>query len=317
MFNIFNLHGCGIIHHMTLIQTIIFSIIEAVTEFLPVSSTAHLLLTEKLLPVADPDLFANFSVVIQLGAIAAVIFLFFSSVWANKQTWLKLILAVLPTAVLGFLLADVVDAYMSDASVWTGVMLIVFGVIFSLLDWYWTRGQKEVEVTDEELTTGWVKEVEKTPWYKMLGVGLGQSLALLPGVSRSGASIYTARALGFSKVAATALSFIVGVAVIAGASGLSVVKHRDEFLTLNPECPCCSPAPGMLGCCDCAAWTAAHSGWHSPLAISLIGIIVTFAISFFLAKPLLKFLATKPFWYFGVWRVIVGLVWLFLFWPGK
>lgn len=302
---------------MTLIQTFIFAIIEAITEFLPVSSTAHLLLAEKLLPVADVELFTNFSVIVQLGAIAAVVFLFFASVWANKQTWLKLILAVLPTAILGFLLKDVVDAYMSDASAWTGVMLIVFGVVFSLLDWYWTRGQKEVEVTDEELTTSWVKEVEKMSWYKMLGVGLGQSLALLPGVSRSGASIYTARVLGFSKVAATALSFIIGVAVIAGASGLSVVKHWDEFLTLHPECPCCSPAPGMLGCCDCAAWETAHSGWQAPLAINLVGVIVTFAIAFFLAKPLLKLLATKPFWYFGIWRVIVGAVWLFLFWPGK
>ncbi len=266
---------------MSWLHTIIFSIIEAVTEFLPVSSTAHLLLAEKLFPVSDHAFFADFTVIIQLAAIVAVIILFWRPVAANIKTWPKLLLAVVPTAVIGLLLKDVTDAYLSDASIWTGVMLIIFGGFFTYLDWRWTKDKKPASITDQELTTTWVKEVQAAPWYKMFAIGLGQSLALIPGVSRSGASIYTARALGFSKVAATALSFIVGVAVIGGAAGLTTVKNIPVLT--NPQV--------------------------------IIALVITFAVSMLIIKPLLRLLATKPFWSFGLWRLAVGIIWLFLFWP--
>jgi len=306
---------------MNWLQIVIFSIVEGLTEFLPVSSTAHLLLAEKMLPAINSSFFAQFCVIIQLAAIVAVIILFWRPVWQNRQTWLKLILAIIPTAILGFLLKDFIDAHLSDASIWTGIMLISFGLLFSFLDWYWTRHEKTVTISNAQLTHAWVEEVNKTPWYKMLGIGLGQSLALLPGVSRSGASIYTARALGFSKVAATALSFIIGVAVIAGAAGVSILRHHDSFFTPLP-CPCCRPAPGMMGCCNCAEYERTHPEYQPEsrlettlLTQTVVALVLTFIISLLAAKPLLKFLATKPFWYFGLWRIYVGIVWLYLFWP--
>lgn len=291
---------------MTILQTIIFSVIEAITEFLPVSSTAHLLLAEKILPIVDNSaFFATFNVVIQFAAIIAVAFLFIKPVFANIKIWWKLILAVLPTAVIGFVIKDWADKYLQDASLNTGYMLIGFGLLFSCLDWIWTKGKKTHNITDQELTESWVEEVKKTPWYKMVGIGLGQSLALVPGVSRSGASIYTARALGFSKVAATTLSFILGIAVITGAS---IVSLKD-FTIFTDSC-----RPPKEGEIRIPEWSM-NCNTITNAQTLLSAFLLTFIISFFLAKPLLKFLATKPFWYFGLWRIFVGILWLFLFWP--
>ena len=161
----------------------------------------------------------------------------------------------------------------------------------------------------------------------MIAIGLGQSLALIPGVSRSGACIYTARALGFSKVAATALSFIIAVPVIAGAAGLDLVKSSyktyqfyheeggfcdgtqaeiDSFLN---QCHCI-PSRMLIPCPENILPQKTYT-WF----VTITTTVVTFVISLFVCKKLLKILASKPFWYFAVWRLVIGIVWLFLFWP--
>ena len=197
--------------------------------------------------------------------------------------------------------------------------------MFSLADYFWEKKKPTGDVSDHHLTTSWVKEVNQTPWYKMIAIGLGQSLALIPGVSRSGACIYTARTLGFSKVAATALSFIIAVPVIAGAAGLDLVKSSyktyqfyheeggfcdgtqaeiDSFLN---ECHCIPSR--MLMPCPENILPRKNTIWFVTLAATAL----TFVISLLVCRQLLKLLATKPFWYFGLWRLAVGMVWLFLF----
>ena len=311
-----------------------YSFVEAITEFLPISSTAHLMLLDKIvlshIPYQAFD-FDLFCVLSQLAAILAVVIVFWRPVWQHKNLWGKLLLAVIPTGLFGVALHGVIKNYLQDASPLTGWMLIIFGVIFSLLDVFWEQKKPTGKISDHLLTTKWSQEVEKTPWYKMLGIGLGQSLALIPGVSRSGASIYTARALGFSKVAATALSFIIAVPVIAGAAGLDIVKDIHEMVQIGGQCDGSTAelAPkryveSIISRINQESNREYHPQTFVDCPLPLqtqsylciaIYCTLTFVISLFVCKKLLKILASKPFWYFGVWRLVIGIVWLFLFWP--
>ena len=125
---------------MSFLVSLPYILVEAITEFLPVSSTAHLLLVEKIMASITQSSFFDFNlfcVLSQLAAILAVVIVFFSPVWQHKKTWGKLLLAVIPTAVLGMALHSVIKKYLQDASPLTGWMLIIFGIVFSLADYFW------------------------------------------------------------------------------------------------------------------------------------------------------------------------------------
>jgi len=301
--------------------TLPYALVEAVTEFLPVSSTAHLLLLGRVYQVFSGERLALLTVVIQVAAALALVVYFWQGVWDNRDIWGKLLLAVIPTGVLGVVLHDLATQYLQDATPLTGWMLIGFGIVFSWLGWRWDRQaaktptqtsdlnsqtNADVHADDVNLQEAWIPSVREAPWYRLVGVGLAQTLALIPGVSRSGATITGARACGFAKIAATGLAFVVAVPVLLGAGALDLVKtiiKQPEVFYQTASCP-------EFTVCEPEVTSTLDAGYIWALVLVTL---TTFVLSYFLMRPLLRALARWPFWYFGVYRLVIGVIWLLLF----
>ncbi len=219
-----------------ILKSVLFGIVEGVTEWLPVSSTGHMILLDELIhlrPSSDPvfniEFYSMFEVVIQLGAILAVILLFFGKLWpfgkrknaeekkATWSLWFKVIAAVLPSAVIGVLLDDWLDANLYNY-VTVAIMLIAYGIAFLVVE--------KIRKSD-----GTIKEVGNITYKHAILIGAFQCLALIPGTSRSGATILGAMLLGLSRTAASEFSFFLAIPTMAGASllrGLKFVKFVAE-----------------------------------------------------------------------------------------
>jgi undecaprenyl-diphosphatase len=204
---------------------ILLGIVEGLTEFIPVSSTGHLILASELLGYAAGE-WATFNVVIQLGAILAVIVLYWRTFWAvlmgmakrEPNSWRfarNLAVAFLPSAILGFLLIDNIEALLENAWV-VAVALILGGIAILLIERY---------VRPANLEPG----VAALPLKTSIGIGIIQCLSMVPGVSRSGATIMGALTLGVERRTAAEFSFFLAVPTMVGASTLSIVKHKDEI----------------------------------------------------------------------------------------
>ena len=303
---------------MTWWQVLFFSLLEGITEFLPVSSTAHLLLVEKIWPVTDKTLFASFTIFIQLGAVLAVLLLFWQSLWRHKEIWWRLLIAVIPTAILGLIVQKLAKQYLQDASPLTGWMLIVGGVFFSALDSYWQKKRSEPAITDDSLTTTYVGEVKKTSPLKLACVGVAQAAALIPGVSRSGATLTGGRAIGLSKVSAAALAFLLALPTIAGASLLDLKDALQvdglfyQSATQTIPLPSEEWPPGVrFDDVPTKTITITTVNW-AALAMMAVGFVLSFLVALVCCRHLIKLVATKPFWHFGLWRLLIGLTWLLI-----
>lgn len=294
---------------MTYWQALILAIVEGLTEFIPVSSTANILLAEKFIQVVNRDLFSSFTIFIQLGAMLAVLFLFARQLWQNKQIWGKIIIAMIPTGIIGFTVYPYVKSYLQDASPLTGWVLIIGGAFFTFLDWYWRRqknSKQDLDDHDDQTQAEYLGVVKKAPWWKMFLIGTGQATATVPGVSRSAATIFSARALGFPQLAATQFSFVLALPTIAAASGLDLLK---ELMNKN-----------LQVMCDCAADVACfcpqpYSVFNNPgdLLLMLFGAAVAFIVALLTCKFFIKVLGKKPFFWWGVYRLITGIIWLMVF----
>ncbi len=267
-----------------LIKAIIYGVVEGITEWLPISSTGHLILLEQLLPLNASDAFMEmFDVVIQLGAILAVIVLFFhrlnpfspkKSPAQKKQTrmlWLKVIVAVIPSAVLGILLDDWLDAHLYNYIV-VAIMLIFYGIAFILVERK-NAGRKPRISSAEDITCR-----------TALLVGAFQVLALIPGTSRSGATILGAILLGMSRTTGAEFSFFLAIPTMLGASLLKCLKF---VLKGN----------AMTG---------------SEILCLFVGCAVAFAVSLLAIRSLMDYVRKNSFSLFGVYRILLGgLVLLF------
>ena len=258
------------------LKAILFGIIEGITEWLPVSSTGHLILLEEVLHLNVSEAFYElFQVVIQLGAIFAVLVLFFHKLWpfSSKKTkiqrnmtwnlWFKVIVAVLPSAILGLLFDDFLDAHLYNHIV-VAVMLMVYGVGFLLVE----RGSKHAKIDD----------VHAIDYRTALFIGAFQCLSLIPGTSRSGATILGALLLGVSRSAGAEFSFFLAIPTMLGASGLKLVK----FL-LEGNMP-----TGM------------------ELGLLLTGCVVSFLVSLLVIRTLMDFVRKHSFAPFGIYRIVLG-----------
>ncbi|WP_295069675.1 undecaprenyl-diphosphate phosphatase [Ruminococcus sp.] len=271
-----------------IIKTIILGIVEGITEWLPISSTGHLILVGEFLKLDKSDEFKEmFDVVIQLGAIMAVVVIFWKKLWPfgkkdnqhplNKspfgqmvktdifQMWFKVLVACVPAAVIGYLTEDWVDKHFYNP--WTvAIALIVFGIAFIIVE-NWNKGKKAKINTIAELT------------YKAAFIiGIFQLIAaIFPGTSRSGATIVGALLIGVSRTVAAEFTFYLAVPVMFGASLLKLVKFGFDFT-------------------------------GSELAVLLVGMIVAFLVSVFVIKFLMDYIKKHDFKVFGWYRIVLGVL---------
>ena len=269
------------------LKVILFGLVEGYTEFLPISSTGHLILVENLVHLDQPEeFFSVFKMVIQIGAILAVVLLYWKKLWpfgrgvmkTAKQNdiwhlWGMVIIGCIPAGVLGILLDDFVDAYLSTPVV-IGITLVVYGIAFLLMETYFARNHKPVIQTTRDLT-----------WKTALFVGLFQCLSIIPGTSRSGATILGALLLGMSRSAGAEYSFFLGIPVICGSGLIRIVKYFANGYTFT----------------------------GTQVLILIIGTVVSFITALFVVRVFIDYLKRHDFKLFGWYRIVLGAIVLLYF----
>jgi len=253
---------------MNLVETIILGIVEGITEFLPISSTAHLEITHFLLGIQTTDFVKSFEIAIQLGAILAVLFLYSKKIFTSYAYIKNILIAFIPTAVIGFALYRIIKYFLLGNVDLAAVMLILGGIIIIL---YEKKEAKRLEKVSSE------KTIENLSVKELLIIGFVQALAVVPGVSRSGAVIIGGRMLGLPKLVITEFSFLLAIPTMIAATGYDLLKSGFSF-TANEW--------GTIG----------------------IGFVVAFVTALFVVKWLLTYVRSHSFEVFGWYRIAVGFV---------
>lgn len=265
-----------------ILKVIVLGIVEGFTEWLPISSTGHMILVDEIIHLNQPDDFKNmFLVVIQLGAILAVVVMYFHKLnpfspkkkpaqkRATLDLWFKIILACIPAAIIGLLVDDILEQYLMNGYV-VAAMLIIYGVLFIVIEnWNKTR---EFEV----------QKVGQITYQTALYIGLFQLLSLIPGTSRSGATILGAMILGCSRGASAEFSFFLGIPVMFGASFLKIVKYGLNF-----------------------------NG--AQVFYLIFGMVIAFVVSVYAIQFLMGYIRKHDFKFFGYYRIVLGAIVLIYF----
>jgi len=260
-----------------IVKTVLIGIVEGVTEWLPISSTGHMILLNEILSLnVSPAFWELFEVWIQLGAILAVILLFFPRLnpcppskeerSGARRLWLHILLATLPSAIAGLFLDDWLDAHAYTSTV-VAAALIAYGIAFLVIE----RVKKGREIG--------IRHPEEIGWRRALMIGGFQTLALIPGTSRSGATILGAMLLGVSRAAAAEFSFFLAIPTMAGAGLLKGAKFFWEGNTLNAW-----------------EWLLLWLGFGTALAVSLLTL-----------RFLVDFVRRHTFSAFGIYRIVLGV----------
>ena len=277
---------------MDIIKSILLGIIEGVTEWLPISSAGHLILADEFIRLEASDAFMEmFNVVIQLGAILAVVVLFWKKLWPfaigkNQkddhteivcgclkkdimELWMKVIVAMLPAAIIGIPLDDFLEAHLHTPTV-IALALIVYGILFIVIEAK-NRGK-----------TAQFQKVSDLSYVTVFLIGVFQALSLIPGTSRSGSTILGAMILGASRVAAAEFSFYLAVPVMFGASFIKMLKFGFHFTS-------------------------------AELSILLVGMITAFLVSVLVIRFLMSYIKKRDFSAFGYYRIALGILVLVYF----
>lgn len=267
-----------------ILKIIFLGIVEGITEWLPISSTGHMLLVDEFISLNMSEEFKEmFFVVIQLGAIIAVVVMFWKKMWpfqlkdksqsvVNKgiiNMWLKVVVACIPSAVLGLLLDDILEEYFGGA-VSIAIMLIVYGIAFILVE---SRNKKRTPA---------VEKLDDITYRTAFIIGLFQVLSMIPGTSRSGATIIGALLIGVSRTAAAEFTFFLAVPTMLGASALKLVKFGFDFTS-------------------------------QEIIALIIGMAVAFVVSLLCIKFLMSFIKKHDFKVFGWYRIVLGIIVLIYF----
>lgn len=259
-----------------ILKAIFLGIVEGITEWLPISSTGHMILVDEFIKLdVSKEFLDMFMVVIQLGAILAVLVLYFhklnpfsrkKTLVERKQTWslwLKVIIACLPAAVIGLIFDDKINELFFNA--WTiATTLIVYGVLFIIVEIFNRKRKPKV------------RELSQLPYTMAFLIGVFQLLALIPGTSRSGVTIITALLLGASRFVAAEFTFFLAIPVMLGASALKLVKFGFSYTGLE-------------------------------IAILIAGVLTAFLVSVLAIKFLMKYIKKHDFKIFGVYRILLGI----------
>lgn len=263
-----------------LLKAVFLGVVEGVTEWLPISSTGHLILVNEFLNLRQSKAFIDmFNIVIQLGAILAVMVIYFKrlnpfqpgktarEVQLTWQLWLKVVIACIPSAFIGLFLDDWMEAHLSNFLV-VAIMLVVYGIAFI---WIEDRNRRvEPKVTD----------LARMSYKTALYIGLFQVLSIIPGTSRSGATILGGIIVGTSRSVAADFTFFLGIPTMFGYSGLKAVKYFIDGNTLT----------------------------GGQVAILLVASVTAFVISLFVIRFLMNYIKKHDFTVFGKYRIVLGII---------
>ncbi len=251
---------------MTIFQSIIIAIVEGLTEFLPVSSTGHMILTQALLGLPVDDFTKLFTINIQLGAILSVIVLYWKRFFQTMSFYYKLFVAFLPAVFFGLLLDKYIDQLLGSV-ITVGITLFLGGIVLLFVDKWFDRPKKDQTIT----------------YPTAFKIGLFQCISMIPGVSRSAATIIGGLTQKLNRKTAAEFSFFLAVPTMLGATILKVYKHTD--LMMNPD----------------------------NLKLLLIGNVVAFIVATIAIKAFITFLTRHGFKVFGYYRIVVGLTIIVLY----
>lgn len=260
---------------MTVTQSIIIAIVEGITEFIPISSTGHMIITEKLLHLVDDDFLKVFTVAIQLGAILAVVVLYWKRFFdfTRWQFYVKLIIAVIPALVVGFLFSKKIDALL-DSSLTVAITMLAGGIILVFID----RAFKKPVIRDEK----------QVSFLEAFIIGIWQCIAMIPGVSRSAASIIGGMQQKLTRSAAAEFSFFLAVPTMLAATVYKLYKYIKENGAFTSE----------------------------EIKLLTIGNVVAFVVALLAIKFFITFLKKHGFRVWGIYRIIVGIALLVLIFSG-
>ena len=254
---------------MNLLHALIFSIVEGITEFLPISSTGHLILTAQVLGLKQSEFIKSFEITIQLGAILAVCFLYWRSLLSNFEALKRVLVAFIPTAILGFIFYKIVKKFLlaGDAVVlWSLFLGGIFLIIFE-----WRHKEKKDALED----------LSKLSYGKAALIGVFQSIAMIPGVSRSAATIVGGLVLGMKRKTAVEFSFLLAVPTMLAATGLDLLKNASSF-------------------------------GQSQFIFLGIGFVTSFAVGILSIKCFLHFVKRHSLILFGFYRVVIAVLFWFV-----
>lgn len=252
---------------MNIFQAVILSIVEGITEFLPVSSTGHLILTSQLLGIAQTEFVKSFEIYIQLGAILAVVVLFIKKYIQDMTVWKNVIVAFIPTALIGFALYRIVKDVLLENPLITVASLLIGGILLIFLE--------KIHHAKDSHTSS----INKLTIKQSFLIGLAQSVSIIPGVSRSAATILGGMFLGAKREVAVEFSFLLAVPTMLAATGYDLVKSDFSF---------------------------SGSEW----GLIAVGFIGSFITALLVIKWFLKFVQKNTFVAFGVYRIILALIFL-------
>ncbi|ADC89618.1 undecaprenol kinase [Thermocrinis albus DSM 14484] len=250
-------------------QAVLLGVVEGLTEFLPISSTGHLILTSHIMGIPQDSFTKSFEISIQMGAIMAVLFLYWRRIVKNPQLWKRIIVAFFPTGVLGFLLYKLVKNYLIGNDLVTSLALIGGGLFLLVADRVCSK-------------FCYIRNVEDLPLLRAFAIGVFQALAMVPGVSRSGATIIGGMLMGLNRKAATEFSFLLAIPTMMAATSYDLYKSHHNF-----------------------QWQE----WH----LLLLGFVSAFLSALLAVKVFLRFVSSHSFVPFGVYRILVGALYLSIF----
>lgn len=258
---------------MTFLDSVILGVVEGITEFLPISSTGHLILFGNILNIGETEFLKSFNIAIQFGAILAVVYLFPKRFFKEFQTFKKVSIAFIPTVILGLIFYSIIKKYLLDNVTVVLVALFVGGILFIVLEKFLSK--KEIKKIDEG--------IDGVTYKQSFFIGLYQSLAMIPGVSRSAATIFGGMLMGISRKTIVEFSFLLAVPTMLAATVLDVYKNFESFK-------------------------------DSQLSVLAVGFAVSFVVAIFAIKFLIRYVEKNNFIAFGVYRIFAAIIfWVVLF----
>lgn len=259
---------------MNTFEAILIAIVEGITEFLPVSSTGHMIVASTLMGIEQEAFTKLFTVAIQLGAILSVVVLYWRRFFQTLDFYFKLLVAFLPAVFLGLLLNDWIDQLLENVVV-VGIMLLVGGVFFLFVDRWFARA---AAAEDQPMT-----------YASALKIGFFQCIAMIPGVSRSAATIIGGLSQGYNRRQAAEFSFFLAVPTMFAATVKKLFDYYQDGIVISPE----------------------------ELQLLALGNLVAFIVALLAIKTFISFLANHGFRFFGYYRIVAGTIILLLFALGK